>query len=661
MPVIIAEPPTIVVTGRPLAPFGSERLQGVTLIDRDALRNAPSSGLDQLLRGAAGVQLFRRSDSRSSHPTSGGLTLRGLGGNAASRALLTLDGVPQADPFGGWIAWSAYDPGALAEVRLVRGGGEVAQGPGAIAGAVVLVSALDDGLGASAEGGSRSSAEGRIVAGSGFAGGRIGLTLHGAAGAGFVPVTADRRGPADRAAAYQNGDVRLRFVRGIGATTEAQLSVAGFADSRDRGTAFTDNRSQGIDASLRLVGRGAWGWTLLGYGQWREFQSSFAAVDAARTVARRTSLQFHVPGRGLGWSGELRPPSIGGVALRLGADARVMRGRSEEFASFVAGTATRLRVSGGESDTVGLFGEASGGAGVLRWSAGGRVDRWHIGAGTLRERSVATGATVVDQPSAARSGTLPTGRIAVGVDPVPGLTLRSAGYVGWRLPTLNELFRPFRVGSDAVAANPALKPERLRGAEVGVDWRRGGARLSATAFTNRLIDPIVNVTVGAGPGVFPQVGFVAAGGVFRERRNAGALQVRGLEAEAAWTRGAWQASVAGALSDARMRGGALAGLRPAQTPRLSASASLEWSRDGREARVTARYAGAQFEDDQNRLRLPPATTLDALLVWPIAHRAALTLRAENALNATVVAGRTADGLTERATPRTLCLGVRFGR
>ena len=48
-----------------------------------------------------------------------------------------------------------------------------------------------------------------------------------------------------------------------------------------------------------------------------------------------------------------------------------------------------------------------------------------------------------------------------------GLRLRSAAYLGWRLPTLNELFRPFRAGADATAANADLDPERLRGAEAG--------------------------------------------------------------------------------------------------------------------------------------------------------------------------------------------------
>ena len=66
-----------------------------------------------------GFQQFRRSDARTANPTSQGATLRALGGNASSRALLMLDGVPQTDPFGGWIAWPAFDPRRLGRVRVV--------------------------------------------------------------------------------------------------------------------------------------------------------------------------------------------------------------------------------------------------------------------------------------------------------------------------------------------------------------------------------------------------------------------------------------------------------------------------------------------------------------------------------------------------------------
>src|SRR5215216_2833082 len=122
------DPPqaAIVITGKALAEPKADRVYGVERISQDRIARAPSHQLDQLLKDVPGVQLFRRSDARSGHPTSQALPLRALGGNASSRALLMLDGVPQSDPFGGWVSWPAYAPSALAGIRIVRGGGSVA-------------------------------------------------------------------------------------------------------------------------------------------------------------------------------------------------------------------------------------------------------------------------------------------------------------------------------------------------------------------------------------------------------------------------------------------------------------------------------------------------------------------------------------------------------
>jgi hypothetical protein len=61
------------------------------------------------------------------------------------RALVTLDGVPQADPFSGWVAWSAYDAINLGGAIIARGGGSRVDGPGALAGTVGLYSTITDG------------------------------------------------------------------------------------------------------------------------------------------------------------------------------------------------------------------------------------------------------------------------------------------------------------------------------------------------------------------------------------------------------------------------------------------------------------------------------------------------------------------------------------
>lgn len=659
----VPPPPEIVITARALPEPAGERLLGVSRIDRERLEQAGGQGTEQLLREAAGVILFRRSDARSGQPTSQGVTLRALGGNAASRALLVLDGVPQSDPFGGWINWPAYDPAGLAEIRILRGGGSVADGPGALAGTIHLTSADKRGVGGAIEVGSRDALFGSARAGLGLGGGTLLLSAYGARGDGFVPVEASVRGPADRASPYRYGGARLRWTGDIASGLGLEAALALFDDRRERGLAFTDNRTRGKDASLRLVGSGAWDWSALVYGQLREFESSFAATDRLRTAAFRTALQYDVPGRAFGWSAEVRPPVGPGTELRIGSDGRRMRGRSDELGAYVAGNPTRDRSSGGESSTAGLFAELTRSLGPVTLSGTARIDRWTISDGIFRERVVATGAVLADQRFADRSGWRPTGRIAAGAAVTDRLALRSAAYLGWRLPTLNELFRSFRAGADAVAANPLLAPERLRGAEVGADWRGGGASLSLTAFLNRLEHPIANVTLGTGPGSFPGVGFVAAGGSYRQRRNLEAIDVAGLEASAAWKRGEWTLSGSLALSDARVRGSGpaapLDGLRPAQTSPFAAGLGLGWEREGRSLGLQLRHSGRAFEDDLNRLSLPAATTLDGVAALPLAARLALTVRAENIFAARVIAGRTSDNVTERATPRSFWLGLRL--
>jgi vitamin B12 transporter len=93
--------------------------------------------------------------------------------------------------------------------------------------------------------------------------------------------------------------------------------------------------------------------------------------------------------------------------------------------------------------------------------------------GHLFEKVIATGAVLRDEHIGSRDGWLPTARGGVLAPLGGGFSLRSAAYLGWRMPTLNELFRPFRAGLDATAANPDLDPERLAGAEAALEYARG--------------------------------------------------------------------------------------------------------------------------------------------------------------------------------------------
>ncbi len=294
--------------------------------------------VENRLRDEAGIVQFRRSDGRSAHPTSQGVTLRGLGGNASSRALVTLDGVPQADPFGGWVAWSAYDAINLGGIVVTRGGGSGGDGPGALAGTVGLYSTMTDGVEASVAHGTRDGWDASGSVGGRIGGGQIAVDGRYSRGDGFIPVAEGQRGTVDRAAPYEQGGlgVRLRFDTGAGSRIEA--SVRGFSDRRDRGTDFTGSKFDGVDASVRFVHDPGSGtrWLALGYVQIRDFESGFASVAAGRNSVAPALFQ-RVPATGLGARFELRPALNGDNPLRLGVDWRRTIGRTEED-FFFAGT-----------------------------------------------------------------------------------------------------------------------------------------------------------------------------------------------------------------------------------------------------------------------------------------------------------------------------------
>ncbi|MDV3458779.1 TonB-dependent receptor [Sphingomonas sp. HF-S4] len=653
-----ADPDEIVVTGRGLDAPPGEAAYAVVTIDRERLAGTASGRLEDALRDAAGLAQFRRSDSRSAHPTSQGITLRGLGGNASSRALLLLDGVPQADPFGGWVAFSAYLPDRLAAARITRGGGSGYAGPGALAGTIELSSASPADLGPlqlRASYGSRDSIDAVALASAQAGGGFVTLASQVGRGDGFTPVIARQRGPIDRPAAYRQGSLALRSVFDVGAGTELQANVSGFTDRRDRGVDFTPVRSDGADASLRLVHRGDWGWSALGYVQMRQFASGFSGgIDAGRTVVGPSLDQFNVPATGIGARVEVQPPVGGGVTLRLGADARHVSGRTRERYFFTGLVPGNLREAGGTNLTAGGFADASYEAGALTLSLSGRVDRWTIRDGFLRQQSIASGALLAGSEAYGdRSGWEATGRGGLALRATEAVSLRAAAYRGWRLPTLNELYRPFRVGNDTTNANAALAPERLTGVEAGIDLTPTTAvTVRTTLFWNRLEDAIGNVTLSSTPSA-----------ATRQRRNLDAVEARGVEVDARYAAGAFSLAASYAYTDARVEDDAgtfsLDSLHPAQTARHQASATAAWRRGDAGVSLTARYTGPQYEDDQNSRELAEALTVDATAALPLGRSLAVEARAENLADARVEAGISGPGVIERATPRTLWLGLRY--
>ncbi|HET6537421.1 MAG TPA: TonB-dependent receptor [Sphingopyxis sp.] len=641
----------IIVTGSgnlpPSSSDGVVAQQWLTSLDQGMGHRVENS-----LRDAAGLVQFRRSDGRSAHPTSQGITLRGLGGNASSRALVMLDGVPQADPFGGWVAWSAYDAIRLGGIAISRGGGSGVEGAGALAGTIGLHSAMTKGAEASLAYGSRDSWDASLNFGGNIGAGEVAIDGRYSRGDGFIPIVKGQRGAVDRAAAYQQGGVGLRARFDAGAHSRIEASVRAFRDERDRGVDYSESRIDGVDASLRMVQEApdTAQWSALAYVQVRELESGFASVGAGRATVAPVLFQ-HVPATGLGARVELRPLISDSHPLRLGADWRRTVGRTNEDYFYSGLVPGRRRVAGGSSDVVGLFAEWTGEAAdhALIWTLSGRVDRWWIGNGYRRESNNG-GGMIADEDFSARSGWEGSGRAGLSWQS-GGMTLRGAAYRGWRLPTLNELYRPFRVGAAATAANEHLSPERLWGADLGMDWQADRLRLSVTAFANRLSGAIANVTPG---GI----------GINSRRENLDAIVSKGMEFSGSYDLGALAAQWSYAFTDAEVKASGIAahmdGKRPAQIARHGASFALRSQPELPFGGFTVlRYVSAQNEDDLGEQKLKQAFTVDAGLNWRWNEKISLEVRAENLLDELVMAAISADGLVERAMPRSLWLGVRF--
>ena len=641
------EAASIVVTGTGLSLPPGTPAYGSVVIDRDRLEDAASGRIESVLADVAGFQQFRRSDSRASNPSNQGATLRALGGNASSRTLVLLDGVPVADPFFGYIPFSALVPDRLALVRVTRGGGSGAFGAGAVAGTIELASATRDQMphfGASAFYGSRDATELSASIAPDLGSGYVSLSGRWDRGDGFQTTPKDQRVAATVPAAYDSWSANLRAVAPIDATSEIQFRGTLFQDNRTLRFAGADSMSQGQDASIRYISRGRWQIDALAYLQARNFSN----IVISSTSFRKSLDQRNTPSTGIGGKIELRPPVGEDHVLRIGMDTRFATGDMYEDA-YNAGIAsnplTARRHAGGDQITSGIFAEDDWTIGNLVLTGGVRADRWSIRNGFYKAVSAA-GTVTQDSSYANRSDWAFSGRAGALYHVSDAVALRGAAYSGFRLPTLNELYRPFVVFPITTQANAALKPEKLKGVEGGIDLTpASGMQLSATLFYNRLDDAIANVTIAANT---------------RQRQNVNAIVAKGVELTASAQLPAdfsLLASYAYSHSKVDAPGMAFDGFAPAQVPRHSASATLAWApKAGPELSATLRYTAKQYEDDLQSDILPDALTLDALARLQIGHGISLVARGENLFDEDIVT-RNAGGSIDLGTPRTLWIGV----
>src|SRR6184192_2271927 len=212
-------------------------------------------------------------------------------------------------------------------------------------------------------------------------------------------------------------------------------------------------------------------------------------------------------------------PVSGSQVLMVGGDGRWIYARDHENA--FAGTTTReRRIPGEQAFGGGFFQDVWSPWWRFNVVAGARVDYWR-NYGASRTETVLPANTTTVMPFPDVSKTTVTSRAGVVFRPARGFSLRGAFYQGFWAPTLDELYRSFRVGNVVTNANPDLGPEHLNGYEFGVNqqlttrifWR-------ITLFADRLDNPVSNVTISTTPTLITQ-----------QRENLGYANVKGAEGE----------------------------------------------------------------------------------------------------------------------------------
>ncbi len=653
--------PLVISAARTPTPV-SELPVTVDLFAPERLQSSPALTIDATLRESAAFSLFRRSSGLTANPTAQGVSLRGLGPSGASRSLILLDGIPLNDPFGGWVSWYKVPRLALAGAEIMRGGGSGTWGNAALGGTLALASSplAESGGRAAVSGGEFSTYQGETSLTRKLENGSA-LRLDAAAFStdGFYTVGPRQRGSLDRRLDSEFQLAQLSWRQPLQNGLSAQITARGFREERGNGTPLQRNATREglVSASFDRKGPSGPEWSAVFYGQRQRFNSFFSSVDALRERETPANNQYAVPSSAAGaaFTVDIRHAD-GAARTSAGVDARWIEGETREEFLYSNSRFTRRRFAGGEQLFAGLF-AAHDRALLGKWHASlaARLDRWAHRDGHRRETDSTTGSVVRDDHFATTSGTEFSPRLGVsgplGSEELRG---RAALYHAFRVPTLNEYHRPFRVGNVNTEANPALKRETMDGGEVGVDFTQRHVRLSVTAFLNELSDAVANVTLNRTPTL-----------VSRQRRNLDSIRVRGLEATASWQILSTLALRADFLyNDSRVRQASeqpsLVGTRLAQVPRKTFTTGLSWRPAPAwsfEARL--RSVGEQFEDDENSLRLAAFTVADFQVGYRVRSDLDFYAAVENAFDRDIETGRSSNGLITLDGPRRVRGGLRW--
>lgn len=630
----------------------------VTVLDASDVLQAGAQTLDDLLRQVPGFSLFRRTSSVVANPTTQGVSLRGAGATGASRTLVLADGVPLNDAFGGWVYWDRVPRAAVDQIEIARGGNSDLYGSDALSGVISLTTRPTAGhVNFEASYGTRGTADTSFFAGQRFKGWGVALAGEAYRTGGYFILAPELRGLVDAEAASKHRALTLRVEKYFGAEVKGENVIFArgslFDEDRKNGTRVqrNDTANESLAAGTRFNTGDGSAWQAIVYANQQRYHQNFTSVAANRNSEALIREQA-VPSRDLGLSLNWSRPFGARHLLLAGVDARGVRGTSDELV-FTAGRATSFVSAGGRQRRAGVFAQdVVTITPRLQFTASVRWDNWRDSSAAAVTRTLATNALQA-RFFPPRSDDAVSPRLALLFRANEKVSLRAAAYRSFRAPTLNELYRAFRVGDTQTLANENLGPERLTGGEAGVDLTPiSRLTLRTTAFWTEINNPVTNFTLSVTPTL-----------ITRQRRNLGRVRSRGVEFEADYRIDSfWHLSAGYLFDDATVvrapQDPQLVGRWIPQVPRQQFTLQTSYTNPKYvTAAIQFRSSGRQFDDDQNRFELSSFAVLDATVSRRLNRFMEVFFAAQNALNERFVVARTP--LETLGAPRLLRGGIRI--
>jgi outer membrane receptor protein involved in Fe transport len=653
----------------------------VTVISREEIAATPAQSVDEVLR-VAGVEMTLVS-SYQAHPTSALISMRGLKSGVTSHVLVMVDGVPINDGFSGFVQWNRVPLENIERIEIVRGGGASLWGTYALGGVINIITRAPAASTVQVEAGYgtfdtyRAYGYGALAAGDNA---HVSLAASRWGTGGFNQVAPQWRNDStiwDKTS-FDASNVQLggRFTPAPGVSVQAHVNY----HTNDQ-TLLTP-----VDSNTHRIWNGdvAVNWRL-GSGSslsatlfhndghfethnsgWDAYFNATPGYPTEEVLSNTHVTRAKDTGASLVWSTRsddtLRLASVGVDYREIsGSDTGTIYDDVYGSATGTPGAFLRTDVGSGRQRYAGIFGQVD-----LFPAAGLEL------LGSVRAQYIRNDRGFDGIGPEGGLGNLPDTTLH-SVDPrlslryaiAPEIALRAAAYTAFNAPNLDQLHRSFGVSGGLFLPNPDLRPERLTGAEIGVDFSWSHVSTQVTLFENRVRDLITSV-----PLTPEQLAFY---GVFfgTQWANAGKARSRGLELDNSVSiTPALQARVAFYYTDAKIEESpdpAAVGQPLAYLPKTQATIGLNYDDRGLQASLLGRWIGSSigvqgdptfFESNGWGVQQDSHFTVDASIGIALNANLSLFLQGVNLFDRNYIADNSGFTAPLRGTPRSFFAGVR---